>query len=42
MSQLSIQDSETCYELITDLIILRQVLKDTEKKQKDLKIRNKK
>ena len=42
MSKPSIQDLESCNELITDLIILRLVLKDTEKTEKVIKLRNKK
>ena len=38
MSELSIQDLESCNELITDLIILRLVLKNIEKSKKALKL----
>ena len=38
MSELSIQDLESCNELITDLITLRLILKDTEKTKKTLKL----
>ena len=43
MSKPSIQDLESCNELITDLITLRLVLKDTEKTEKslNLEIKNK-
>ena len=39
MPELSIQDLESCNELITDLITLRLVLKDTEKTKKALKLK---
>ena len=38
MSEPSIQNLESCNELIADLITLRLVLKDTEKTKKDLKL----
>ena len=43
MPKLSIQDLEACNGLITDLITLRLVLKDTEKTKKTskLEIKNK-
>ena len=38
MSEISIQDLESCNELITDLITLRLILKDTEKTEMILKL----
>ena len=38
MPETSIQDLESCNELITDLITLRLILKDTEKTEKTLKL----
>ena len=38
MSEISIQDLESCNELITHLITLRLILKDTVKIEKILKL----
>ena len=42
MSEISIQDLESCNELITHLITLRLILKDTVKIEKILKLEIKK
>ena len=41
MSKISIQDLESCNELVTDLIILRSILKDTVKIERILRLEKK-